>query len=236
MSNSAQVSFHVYGEVRHAHQSIRECGKVRRRPSAKAPEQPGSFDLGDHRLCFRARDRAASQGHIVVDLDHHTATTEQQHRAQLRVAIDANDDFDAVSGHLLHRGAGDPSLWGYRIVRIYSLPLDGGGHLNRPWHRPGFTRTTPASVLYRISGESSLRATGNPICSAASTAASAEFARCSRALPTPQAANSSLLSDSESVGRRKPSTWAMASSCAAVRDGAAAGTRYPEGGMRGVYF
>ena len=27
-------------------------------------EQPGSFDLSDHSLCFRARDGAASQGHI----------------------------------------------------------------------------------------------------------------------------------------------------------------------------
>jgi hypothetical protein len=26
------------------------------------------------------RDRAASQGHVVVDLDHHAATAEQQHR------------------------------------------------------------------------------------------------------------------------------------------------------------
>ncbi len=109
------------------HQRIRERLEVRRRPSAKALEQSGSFDLGDHSLCFRARDRAASQRHIVVDLDHHAASTEQEHRAQLRVAIDANDNFDTFCYHLLHRHAGDPSLWRYRICRIYSLPLDGGG-------------------------------------------------------------------------------------------------------------
>src|SRR5580704_556771 len=62
------------------------------------------------------------------------------------------------------------------------------------------------------SGESALRATGNPTCSAAATAASAEFARCSRALATPQAAASCLLSDSESVGRPKPRAWATTSS------------------------
>jgi cytochrome P450 len=45
------VSFKVHGEVRHAHQGIRERREVRRRPSAKALEQPGPFDLGDHRLC-----------------------------------------------------------------------------------------------------------------------------------------------------------------------------------------
>jgi hypothetical protein len=42
---------------------------------------------------------------------HHAATAEQKHRAQLRVAIDADDDFDPVSDHLLHRHAVDPSLW-----------------------------------------------------------------------------------------------------------------------------
>src|SRR5205823_5016159 len=94
--------------------------EVCRWPSAKALEQPGSFDFGDHRLCFRARDGAASQGDIIVDLDHHAAAAEQEHRAQLRVAIDANDDFYTVSDHLLHRHAGDPS-------RVCSLPLDGGG-------------------------------------------------------------------------------------------------------------
>ena len=78
-----QVSFKVHGEVRHAHKGILERLEVRRSPSTKALEQPGSFDVGDHRLCFRARDRAASQGHIVVDLGHHAATTEQEHRAQL---------------------------------------------------------------------------------------------------------------------------------------------------------
>jgi hypothetical protein len=88
----------------------------------KPPEQPGSFDLGDHRLCFRARIRAAAQGHIVGDLDQHAAAAEQEHRAQLRVAIDANDDFYTFSYHLLHRHAGDPSLWSYRSCRIYSLP------------------------------------------------------------------------------------------------------------------
>jgi hypothetical protein len=51
-----QVSFTVHGEMRHAHQGILEHLEVRRRPSAKALEQPGSFDLGDHRMCFRARD------------------------------------------------------------------------------------------------------------------------------------------------------------------------------------
>src|SRR4029077_7332515 len=105
-----QVSFKVHGEVRHAHQGIRERLEVRRWPAAKALEQPGSFDLGDHRLRFRARDRAASQGHIVVDLDHHAATTEQEHRAQLRVAGHANDNFYTVCYHLLHRHADDPSL------------------------------------------------------------------------------------------------------------------------------
>src|SRR6267143_1558119 len=57
------------------------------------------------------RTRAASQGHIVVDLDHHAATTEQEHRAQLRVARHANDNFYTFSYHLLHRHADDPSLW-----------------------------------------------------------------------------------------------------------------------------
>src|SRR5713226_2030648 len=60
------------------HHTILERLEVRRWPSAKALEQPGAFDLGDHRRCFRARDRAASQGHIVVDFDHHAATTEQE--------------------------------------------------------------------------------------------------------------------------------------------------------------
>src|SRR5260370_31981879 len=92
--------------------------------SERVPEQAGSFDLSDHRLCFRARDRAASQGHIVVDLDHHAATTEQEHRAQLRVARHANDNFDTFSYHLLHRHAADPGLWRYRMFRIFSLPLD----------------------------------------------------------------------------------------------------------------
>src|SRR5205809_2394581 len=100
--------------------------EVRRWPSAKALEQADSFDLGDHRLRFRARDRAASQGHIVVDLDHHSATAEQQHRAQLRVARHADDDFDPFSDHLLYRHAEDMSLWRYRICRICSLPLGGG--------------------------------------------------------------------------------------------------------------
>src|SRR5712672_3926180 len=122
-----QVSFEVHGEVRHADQGILERLEVRRWPSAKALEQPGSFDLGDHRLCFRARDRAASQGHIVVDLDHHAATTEQEHRAELRVARHANDNFYTFSYHLLHRHADDLSPWRYRICRICSLPLDGGG-------------------------------------------------------------------------------------------------------------
>src|SRR5207245_11211085 len=88
--------------------------EVRRCPSAKALEQPGAFDLGDHRMCFRARDRAASQGHIVVDLDDHAATTEQQHRAQLRVARHANNNFYTLSDHLLNRHARHPSLWPYR--------------------------------------------------------------------------------------------------------------------------
>jgi hypothetical protein len=68
------------------------AGRPRKPPSNRAP-----FDLGDHRLGLRARDGAASQGHVVVDLEHHAAGTEQQHRAQLRVAIDADDDFDTVS-------------------------------------------------------------------------------------------------------------------------------------------
>jgi hypothetical protein len=55
------------------------------------------------------------------------ANTEQQHRAQLRVARDANDNFYTFSDHLLHRHADDPSPWRYRIYGIYSLPLDGGG-------------------------------------------------------------------------------------------------------------
>jgi hypothetical protein len=55
------VSFKVHGEVRHAHQGILERLEVRRRPSTKALEQPGSFDLGDHRLCFGARDGASPQ-------------------------------------------------------------------------------------------------------------------------------------------------------------------------------
>ena len=97
------MSFKVHREVRHAHQGIRERREVRRWPSEKAPEQPGSFDLGDHSLCFRARDRAASQGHVIVGLDHHAAGTEQQHRAQLRVAGHANDDFDTFCYHPLHR-------------------------------------------------------------------------------------------------------------------------------------
>src|ERR1700736_3470548 len=91
------MSFDVHGEVRHAHQGILERREVRRRPSAKALEQPGSFDLGDHRLRFRARDGAASQGDIVVDLDHHAATAEQEHRAQLRVRRHANDNFYTFS-------------------------------------------------------------------------------------------------------------------------------------------
>src|SRR5437588_8763908 len=77
------MSFKVHGEVRHAHQGIRERLEVRRRPSAKTVEQPDSFDLGDHRMCFRARDGAASQGQIVVDLDYQAAAPEQEHRAQL---------------------------------------------------------------------------------------------------------------------------------------------------------
>ena len=85
MSNSAKCPSRAW-RVRHAHQGILERLEVRRWPSAKALEQPGSFDLGDHRLCFRARDGPAPQGHIVVDLDHHAATTEQEHRAQLRIA------------------------------------------------------------------------------------------------------------------------------------------------------
>src|SRR6266566_4498440 len=36
-------------------------------------------------------------------------------------------DFYTVSYHLLHRHADDPSLWRYRICRICSLALDGGG-------------------------------------------------------------------------------------------------------------
>jgi hypothetical protein len=80
MSNSARCPSMCIGEVRHAHQGILQRLKVRRRPSAKALEQPGSFDLSDHRLCFQARDGAASQGHIVIDLDHHAATPDQQHR------------------------------------------------------------------------------------------------------------------------------------------------------------
>jgi hypothetical protein len=91
------AGFKVHGEVRHAHQGILDRLEVRRRTSAKALEQPGSFDLGDHGLCFRARDRAAPQGHIVVDLDHHAATAKQEHRAQLRVAGHANDTFDTFS-------------------------------------------------------------------------------------------------------------------------------------------
>ena len=63
ISNSGKF-FNVHGEVRHAHQGILERLEVRRWPSAKAPEQPGSFDLSDHRLRFRARDGAASQRHI----------------------------------------------------------------------------------------------------------------------------------------------------------------------------
>jgi hypothetical protein len=77
-------------------------------PRTDAPDPPAvresrgatsSFDLSDHSLCFAARDGTTSQGHIVVDLDHRAATTEQQHRARLRVA----------------RHAEDPSVW--RIAR-----------------------------------------------------------------------------------------------------------------------
>ena len=68
---------------------------TRTRVSAKSLEQSGSFDLSDHSLCFAARDGAASQGHIVVDINHHTATTEQEHRAQLRVARHADDALSA---------------------------------------------------------------------------------------------------------------------------------------------
>jgi hypothetical protein len=66
----------------------------------ESPQQTGSFDLGEHRLCFRARDPAASQRHIVVDLDHYAAGAEQEHRAQLRVARHANDNFGTHSYHL----------------------------------------------------------------------------------------------------------------------------------------
>ena len=52
---------YVHGGVRHAHRGICGCGKVGRWPAAKAVEQPGSFDLGDHRPCFQARDRATAQ-------------------------------------------------------------------------------------------------------------------------------------------------------------------------------
>jgi hypothetical protein len=101
-----------------------------RGPPSAARESPGAtaLDLGDHRLCLRARDRAASQGHIVVDLDHHAATTEQQHRAQLRVAIDANDNFYTFSYHLLHRHAGDPSLWSIGLGTGQDLGV-GRSHL-----------------------------------------------------------------------------------------------------------
>jgi hypothetical protein len=83
MSNFAKWPVEVHGVVRHAHQGIRERFEIRRRPSAKALEQPGSFDLGDHSLRFRARDEGASQGHIVGDLDHRAAATEQEHRAPI---------------------------------------------------------------------------------------------------------------------------------------------------------
>src|SRR6266436_9853176 len=93
MSNSAKCPSRCMARY-DARTRVSSSGlEVRRWPSAKAPEQPGSFDLGDHSLCFRTRDGAASQGHIVVDLDHHAAATEQQHRAQLRVARYANDNF-----------------------------------------------------------------------------------------------------------------------------------------------
>src|SRR6516162_1777950 len=145
------MSFKVHGKVRHAYQSIRERREVRRRPAAKTVEQPGSFDLGDHRLCFRARDRAASQGHIVVDLDHHAATAEQQHRAQLRVAIDADDNFYTFSDHLLHRHADDLSLSirgpSGEFTPTPALPLEGGGS------RWVATRTITPSQPSPIEGE-----------------------------------------------------------------------------------
>ena len=43
-------------------------------PSAKVLEQLGSFDLGDHRLYFRERDRAMLQGHIVFAWALHVAS------------------------------------------------------------------------------------------------------------------------------------------------------------------
>jgi len=49
----------------------------------KDPHQLGSFDLGDHSLCFRAGDGAASQGHIVVDHGHYA-----ERRADARKGID----------------------------------------------------------------------------------------------------------------------------------------------------
>ena len=77
---------------------------------------------------------------------------------------------------------------------------------------PRFSRTTPASILCRISGESTLSATGNPSRSATATASSAEFNRRSRALATPQAASRCLLSDSVAdagFGEVQAALWAM---------------------------
>jgi hypothetical protein len=57
-----QVPFTVHGGVRHAHQGIRERLEVRRRPSAKALEQPGSLTsaiiaCGSERVIGELRQR-----------------------------------------------------------------------------------------------------------------------------------------------------------------------------------
>ena len=145
---------------------------VHRLAAAHALQHLVRLDAVEHReRVFLGRGREA-EGDVLQHLDQHAAEAERHQLAERAVGDRADDDFGAAGQHLLHLDALDLGV-GLILLGICENGVVGLFGIRRVLTP---TMTPPASVLWRMSGETIFITTGKPIEEAILAASAADLA------------------------------------------------------------
>ena len=87
------------------HERVDQGGLVDRAPSAGAVEQRRTVEFAEHGARIAGIDRADAERDVLENLDEDAAETHHDHRPELRVAVAADDDLEALRRHFLDEPA-----------------------------------------------------------------------------------------------------------------------------------
>ncbi len=169
---------------------------IRLLPPPRTQQQRRALDRADHRLRRIRPERAAVEHDVLQHLDEDPAQAEHRHRAEHRIAVDAQDALDAALQLFRDQHALDP---GVRAPPPWPAPAAARNRNERHPASATSSSTPPISDLCTMSGDRIFITTGKPNRCAAATASSAVAQAASGADTIPAVASSRFASASDGV-------------------------------------